>query len=116
MRALHSDGNSNFVFPEWHENVEVTHVSSYKKIKNESLVGLNVDVSLEGVKKSVFLIGNIGIKGKPEFLTFDGMELMISYGSIDKKIPFELALKDFEMERYPGTNSAASYASDVVLI
>ena len=32
------------------------------------------------------------------------------------EIPFSIKLRDFIMDRYPGTNSASSYASEVTLI
>jgi cytochrome c-type biogenesis protein CcsB len=44
------------------------------------------------------------------------LSLAVSYGAKPMQLPFSLKLYDFQMERYPGTNSAASYASEVQLI
>ena len=44
------------------------------------------------------------------------LDLAISYGSKEVVLPFSVKLYDFIMERYPGTNSATSYASEVQLI
>ncbi len=38
------------------------------------------------------------------------------YGAKILDLPFSIKLIDFELERYPGSMSPASYASDVVLI
>jgi len=38
------------------------------------------------------------------------------YGSRDIKLPFSLKLKDFQIDRYPGSNSPSSFASEVTLI
>ncbi|HXV27676.1 MAG TPA: cytochrome c biogenesis protein ResB, partial [bacterium] len=54
-------------------------------------------------------------QGFPEKLEFAGKNYVILYG--EKRIPlgFRLALRDFRMEHYPGTNNPASFESDVTL-
>ncbi len=42
--------------------------------------------------------------------------ISLSYGHRLIKLPFSLYLKDFKLERYPGSHSPSSYASDVILI
>jgi len=44
-----------------------------------------------------------------------GQDIIVRVGSKAKTLPFELALKDFRKVDYPGTQSAKSYESDVVL-
>ncbi|OFY68028.1 MAG: c-type cytochrome biogenesis protein CcsB [Bacteroidetes bacterium RBG_13_43_22] len=44
-----------------------------------------------------------------------GNEFEISYGSGIKKLPFELRLNDFILERYPGSASPSGYKSDVTV-
>ncbi|MGG7047785.1 MULTISPECIES: cytochrome c biogenesis protein CcsA [unclassified Campylobacter] len=39
----------------------------------------------------------------------------VSWGAQRIKLPFSLYLKDFELKRYPGSNSPMGYASDVVV-
>ncbi len=43
-------------------------------------------------------------------------ELAVSYGAKRIQLPFSLKLRDFILDKYPGTNSASSYASEVTLI
>ena len=47
---------------------------------------------------------------------FDNKTLEIVYGSAEVSLPFSLRLNDFQLERYPGSNSPSGYKSDVVLI
>jgi cytochrome c-type biogenesis protein CcsB len=47
---------------------------------------------------------------------FDNNTLEIRYGSAEVSLPFSLRLNDFQLERYPGSNSPSGYKSDVVLI
>jgi cytochrome c-type biogenesis protein CcsB len=60
-----------------------------------------------------------GAKGAilgPEKIKVNDLNFNISYGSKEIKTPFSIKLRDFELERYPGTNSASSYASEVTVI
>jgi hypothetical protein len=43
------------------------------------------------------------------------MNVAVAYGSKEVPLPFSLKLYDFIMERYPGTDSPTSYASEVQL-
>ena len=47
---------------------------------------------------------------------FDNKTLEIIYGSAEVSLPFSLRLNDFQLERYPGSNSPSGYKSEVVLI
>lgn len=39
----------------------------------------------------------------------------LSYGYINHRLPFSITLNDFRMERYPGSNSPSSYASEIMI-
>ncbi|NPA36915.1 MAG: c-type cytochrome biogenesis protein CcsB [Chlorobi bacterium] len=47
--------------------------------------------------------------------TIDDISITVSYGYKLIKLPFSLYLKDFKLERYPGSQSPSSYASEVIL-
>ena len=40
----------------------------------------------------------------------------MAYGSRRVELPFSIALRDFILEKYPGTDNASSYASEVTLL
>jgi cytochrome c-type biogenesis protein CcsB len=46
----------------------------------------------------------------------EGMNIELSYGSKITTLPFSLRLKDFILDRYPGSMSPSGYKSDVVLV
>ncbi|MBL7971734.1 MAG: cytochrome c biogenesis protein CcsA, partial [Prolixibacteraceae bacterium] len=56
-----------------------------------------------------------GAASRPEVLTINGIQLGLSYGSIVRELPFNIFLRDFQLERYPGSNSPSSYASEITL-
>lgn len=54
--------------------------------------------------------------GEPKRIMLGNTVVEASYGSIERKLPFAIKLRDFELERYPGSMSPASYASEVSVI
>ena len=76
--------------------------------------GLVVSLSTDNGYKRVSLI-NRGGEALPVETRLDDMDVKVWFGSKTVKVPFSLALNDFILERYPGSNSPSSYASEVVL-
>ncbi len=66
--------------------------------------------------KEVVVMGTPGRVGVPEPVTLSGVPMSVSYGAELIRLPFALKLVDFQLDRYPGSQSPMSYASDVVLI
>lgn len=116
LRSLYSDGANNFVFPEFNPKAKVSIESESPKVKNESVTALVLDVLVNGQKQETVIYGSRGNPGRPSVLSFNDLNLSISYGSKDIYLPFYIQLKKFILDRYPGTDSASSYASEVVLI
>lgn len=77
---------------------------------------LIVDVTHGDEVQQATLFGGRGIPGEPKMLHFGDLDVELSYGSIQVKIPFAIQLLDFQIERYPGSHSPSSYASEVVLM
>lgn len=50
---------------------------------------------------------------KPMPVDIGGQIFFISYSAVSTEVPFELYLKDFVLDRYPGSMSPSSYASEV---
>lgn len=48
--------------------------------------------------------------------TYNGKNYSFTYGPRAETLPFELYLNAFELERYPGSKSPASYASEVMVV
>ncbi len=74
-------------------------------------------VTLDGEEQVVKLVGKRGTNGIIRDVTFkDGTKVILSYGSKPLKLPFAIKLKDFQLERYPGSMSPSSYASEVTVV
>jgi len=116
LRSLYSDGVSNFVFPEFNKNAIVSIESEDTKVKNESITALKMDISVNGDTQETIVYGSRGMPGRSKSLGFANTNVTVSYGSKDMKLPFFIKLNKFILEKYPGTNSASSYASEVVLL
>ncbi|HKK68556.1 MAG TPA: cytochrome c biogenesis protein ResB, partial [Bacteroidales bacterium] len=73
-------------------------------------------ISGENQNRNVFVEGKKGDVGEPENVAINGGIMKIRYGSLPLELPFSLRLNDFQLERYPGSESPSSYASEVTLI
>lgn len=116
LRSLYSDGKNNFVIPEFNKKGKINIESQDPKVKNESITALSMDISVNGKAQETLVYESKGILGVPNTLNFDDLSLSVSYGAREVVVPFSIKLNDFIMDKYPGTNSASSYASEVQLI
>lgn len=116
LRSLYSDGSTRVVFPEFNASASVQVVSEEPKVKSDSQVALLLNVSVNGNSQEVYVYGSRGYPGIPRTLPFDDLTMSISYGSKEVTVPFSIKLNEFILEKYPGTNSASSYASEVTLV
>lgn len=115
LRSLHATNETQFVFKDFKLHASVKTISAQKKITNESTIRLALELEYEGKTSLVYVDGQNGSTGNPITVQIGSTSFDISYGPIAKTLPFSIALKDFQMERYPGTNSAVSYASEVLV-
>jgi len=77
---------------------------------------LTLELSTADKKESVIVLGTPGEIGEIKKLTLGDVTVDVAYGSIERTLPFAIELNDFQLERYPGSMSPASYASEVTLI
>jgi cytochrome c-type biogenesis protein CcsB len=116
LRSMYNDGMNGFVFGDFNAQAAVHLVSDGPKVKNESMTALRMDVTVNGSVNELLVHGQRGAQGRPATLSGDKLNVAIAYGAREVQLPFSLKLYDFIMERYPGTNSPTSYASEVQLI
>lgn len=86
------------------------------KISGESSVALKFNVTWNDEKQERWVVAEPRLSPNRELFNFSGGEMSLSYGSMIKTLPFTLHLYDFQMERYPGTNSPMSFASEVRVV
>jgi cytochrome c-type biogenesis protein CcsB len=117
-RTLFQSAKSGFVLREFFPKGSMHLVSTPGK-KGPMMKGQDaLTFSLEdGEKKaSVVVMGTVGEVGEVKTVMLGETAIRVSYGSIERKLPFAIALNDFQLERYPGSMTPASYASEVTVI
>ena len=82
---------------------------------NETLDAVMLEVNDGGKKQIVNVMGKHGMRGEPQIVLVGNSTLEITYGADPIYLPFSLQLTDFQMEKYPGSMSPSSYASELVL-
>ncbi len=112
--TLHTISNLTFVVPT--KSVKGT----YKTIsgsKDESfLAQLNFDVTVGEETKQVSMRGGKFAIQSPTTFSVGHLNFRMSYGAMQLQLPFSIRLNDFQLENYPGSESAMSYASEVTVI
>ncbi|MDZ4680539.1 MAG: cytochrome c biogenesis protein CcsA [Saprospiraceae bacterium] len=116
LRSMYSNGEQSFVFGDFKPNAKSEITSSSRKMISTSTGGLDIKLSLGGEERNLFVVGSQGVEGRPGVVSFGNTDLAVAYGAKRVVLPFAIKLRDFIMERYPGTNSASSYASEVTLM
>jgi cytochrome c-type biogenesis protein CcsB len=84
--------------------------------ENASEDAVVLEVSDGSSKQMVNVLGRHGQKGEPITATVGNSLLEFTYGAEPIYLPFSLQLADFQMEKYPGSESPSSFASELVLI
>ncbi|MFZ4724984.1 MAG: cytochrome c biogenesis protein CcsA [Paludibacter sp.] len=51
----------------------------------------------------------------PANCKLNDLKVSISYGMLTHKLPFSITLREFQLERYAGSNSPSSYASEITV-
>jgi cytochrome c-type biogenesis protein CcsB len=99
-----------FMFKEVIDKASIVYMPAPEGTQNaENLIDLKVTVD-DIVKK--FMIKRDAF----EQVVVDDVIFSLSIGSQTYTMPFELKLDKFELERYPGSQSPSSFASDIVLV
>ncbi|WP_461631877.1 cytochrome c biogenesis protein [Labilibaculum euxinus] len=74
------------------------------------------DVKSGNEQKEMIVKGSSNYVGVPSNLMINGIDVAVAYGSKTIEIPFSLKLNKFILDRYPGSNSPSSFASEVTLV
>ncbi|MCB0476020.1 MAG: c-type cytochrome biogenesis protein CcsB, partial [Flavobacteriaceae bacterium] len=81
-----------------------------------SMDALLARITANGETVELPVYGGKGYTGDVAETTVGGINVVMRYGAITRQLPFAIKLLDFQLERYPGSNSPSSYASEVVLM
>ncbi len=113
LRSLYQLNGIQFVIPEFQNGVKTVLISESPKLKSESVNAVKLLVEYKNQSQEILVRGSKGLIGQPVEAHFDDLNIQFQYGAILKSLPFSIQLDKFELERYPGTNSPASFSSFV---
>lgn len=114
LTTLYMLGGKQFVF-----RGEIPHAKKYKMPSGRKDAGsdyLLVRASEGNDSKIVTLEGGMGMIPTPEQVQLNGHTYRLEYGAKEIRIPFAVKCNDFIIERYPGSDVASSYASDLEIM
>jgi len=114
LLAVHSLAGMQFVVP------NASLKGSYKTIsgnKDQNTLGqLTFNVTVGNETKEVKLVGGKFAIQPPTQFSVGNLNFRMSYGALQKELPFSIKLNDFQLDKYPGSNSPMSFASEVTVI
>jgi cytochrome c-type biogenesis protein CcsB len=117
-KRLYMIGGDQFAFNNYYLGGRLETISSTEK--TGGMIGVKVNVELttksDTYSQEVVLKGGKGIPPKLEYFGLQDLFFELSYGSKIIDVPFSIQLRDFQLERYPGTMNPSSFASEVTLI
>ncbi len=111
-RTLFTVSHTNFVMRKFMPSAKEELVST----PASSQSALRLELSSGDERAQTVVMGSAGVIGENSEVRLGGMEVKVRYGAEIIELPFALKLVDFQLERYPGSMSPMSYASEVVMI
>lgn len=120
-RTLFQTPQSGFVMRGFTPKATMQLVSASENGKKAPMMQQNghdaLTLTFENKEKKAteVILGSPGEVGESKTIHLGDTTIEASYGSIERKLPFSIALRDFQLERYPGSMSPASYASEVTV-
>jgi len=112
-RKLYEINGIRLIVKDFYPSAKYKYVNTQDKKAPTVLV---FDVKSGDQEKEIIVKGFKDYVGTPEQVQINGVDVSISYGSKYINLPFALKLNDFQLERYPGSMSPSSFASEVTLI
>ncbi len=114
-QKAYSIGNVSFAVKQYFTKgiSKLNYVQPENGVANKDAI--RAEITVGNTSKNINVFGAKGEIGEVYTTSIEGVDISISYGSKLIEIPFSIYLKDFQLERYPGSMSPSSYASEVVL-
>jgi cytochrome c-type biogenesis protein CcsB len=116
--AAIGDNSFHYIIPFENTQLELKLAKfTFAKKQKATMNLIETDVLLGDEKQTVKLVGKRGNVGIVRTLNFkDNTIVHLTYGSKPLSIPFSIKLRDFQLDRYPGSMAPSSYASEVTVI
>jgi cytochrome c-type biogenesis protein CcsB len=111
---LYSFGEKQVVVRTFYPSGKTQLVTSPQESNGISAVVF--ELSYQNQREEVSVIGGKGMRGQPMTYTIGDADFTLEYGSKTIETPFSIHLRDFQLERYPGSMSPSSFASEVTVM
>ena len=115
-RTLHTANGLNFVLKEVLENAKMIPISPSNVMNDGAEDALIVKINADGEEKLITLYGGKGYQGDNEVFAINDLNFKLSYGSKYYSVPFQVKLRDFQLDRYAGSMSPSSYAAEISIL
>ena len=112
--SLYTFGPASLVLSEYEPEGEVIAVKKSGE-EGSGKTALSLQLKAGDEFRNITVWGGKGMPGEFKKLSIGQKELLVSFGSVSRILPFSLALEDFILERYPGSDSPSSFESLVRL-
>jgi len=113
---LYEVNGQTFVLANFYNSAEVTYESSDMQEHAGFPDVIMAEVSSGSERKDIVIRGKPESVGDETEVALNGMNFKISFGAKFHTLPFAIKLNDFQLDRYPGSSSPSSYASEVTVI
>ncbi len=109
---LYGFGEFRFLIRSFMPKASFTAVKSQAETREDAVL---VQIS-DGIRQqTVPVFGHSGMAPDTVRVPLGNGMLKLAYGALPLRVPFSIYLKDFQLERYPGSQSPSSFASEVTL-
>ncbi|MGQ8338467.1 cytochrome c biogenesis protein CcsA [Sunxiuqinia sp. A32] len=115
-RSMYKIGETVFVLKSYFPKGRKIINSVQGPNRGAAMDAIQLMVSANGESKPIVFFGKNGIEGRSVNAKVGGIQLKLSYGAKVIDLPFNIHLNDFQLDRYPGSMSPSSYASEVTLV
>jgi hypothetical protein len=113
LRHVYIIGKKMIVLREFEKKARLKPVRSSQPGGPDALV---LKITADGMQKETVVWGKKGIIGDFTPVEINGQVIQLAYGSVDIRLPFQVRLNDFILEKYPGSESPSSFASEVTVL
>jgi cytochrome c-type biogenesis protein CcsB len=111
---LYSFGNVQLVVRQFFASGKTQMVTSSNE--KSGVAAIMMKLTYNGKTEEIGVIGGKGMLGKASSTSIGDAQFTLAYGSKTIKLPFSVFLRDFQLERYPGSMSPSSFASEVTVL
>jgi cytochrome c-type biogenesis protein CcsB len=112
-KRLYMVGGTQFTFKDYYIGARVETVEGDG---NNAYLGLTMKAKVGDQETEFFMKGGKLVRPTKAYFALNGLNFSVGFGSKIVELPFSLYLRDFQLDRYPGTMNPSSFASEVTLL